>query len=274
MERSARHLERGVLDPPDGSAVGGSAGSISSLPDLPPTVSAVGPGGHHRQVVESDCTGPTRPRWSRPERIVHRWLLLRGQKRGPCVGKTKKGKGTKIMAIADRAGLPLALWIESASPHEVTLVEKTLDQMLIDEQPECLIGDKAYDSDGLGQASDGAARPRAHRTSQIQSEGARPKTVESFAATADAGRSSVSSRGSSTSGASLLATSSTPTISKDSCTLRPRSSCSGIYEMRSTAPFDVCCDGACNKGQACCSNDFSDAECVDLDARACFTNQL
>jgi transposase len=53
------------------------------------------------------------------------------------------------MAIADRAGLPLALWIESASPHEVTLVEKTLDQMLIDEQPECLIGDRAYDSDKL-----------------------------------------------------------------------------------------------------------------------------
>jgi transposase len=53
------------------------------------------------------------------------------------------------MAVADRAGLPLALWIESASPHEVTLVEKTLDQMLIDEQPECLIGDRAYDSDQL-----------------------------------------------------------------------------------------------------------------------------
>jgi transposase len=31
----------------------------------------------------------------------------------------------------------------------VTLVEKTLDQMLIDEQPACLIGDKAYDSDKL-----------------------------------------------------------------------------------------------------------------------------
>jgi transposase len=53
------------------------------------------------------------------------------------------------MAVADRAGLPLALWIESASPHEVTLVEKTLDQMLINEQPDCLIGDKAYDSDKL-----------------------------------------------------------------------------------------------------------------------------
>lgn len=37
------------------------------------------------------------------------------------MGKTKRGKGTKLMAIADRAGLPLALHIESATPHEVTL---------------------------------------------------------------------------------------------------------------------------------------------------------
>lgn len=53
------------------------------------------------------------------------------------------------MAIADRSGLPLAVWIASASPHEVTLVEQTLDQGLLDEEPERLIGDKAYDSDGL-----------------------------------------------------------------------------------------------------------------------------
>jgi transposase len=55
------------------------------------------------------------------------------------------------MAVADRSGLPLALWIESATPHEVTLVEKTLDQMLLDEQPQRLIGDKAYDSDKLDE---------------------------------------------------------------------------------------------------------------------------
>ena len=53
------------------------------------------------------------------------------------------------MAIADRSGLPLAAWIESASPHEVKLVEATLNAMFIDEDPERLIGDKAYDSDKL-----------------------------------------------------------------------------------------------------------------------------
>jgi transposase len=53
------------------------------------------------------------------------------------------------MAVADRSGLPIAVCIESASPHEVTLVERTLDSSFLEERPERLIGDKAYDSDPL-----------------------------------------------------------------------------------------------------------------------------
>ena len=67
------------------------------------------------------------------------------------MGKTKRGKGTKIMAIADRSGLPVALCIASASPHEVTLVEDVLDARFIEEAPVRLIGDRAYDSDPLDQ---------------------------------------------------------------------------------------------------------------------------
>jgi hypothetical protein len=48
-------------------------------------------------------------------------------KRGLAVGKTKRGKGNKIMAIADAAGFPVAAHVESASPHEVKLVEATID---------------------------------------------------------------------------------------------------------------------------------------------------
>jgi transposase len=68
------------------------------------------------------------------------------------VGKTKRGKGTKIMGIADGHGLPLALRTESASPAEVKLVEKTLEERIVADVPERLIGDKAYDSDGLDQS--------------------------------------------------------------------------------------------------------------------------
>ena len=65
------------------------------------------------------------------------------------MGKTKRGKGSKLMAVADGAGLPLAVYTTSASPHEVTLVHETLEQGLTREQPRRLIGDRAYDSDTL-----------------------------------------------------------------------------------------------------------------------------
>jgi transposase len=65
------------------------------------------------------------------------------------VGKTKRGKGTKLMALADASGLPLCVCAASASPHEVTLVEETRDGRFVFEKPERLIGDRAYDSDPL-----------------------------------------------------------------------------------------------------------------------------
>jgi transposase len=53
------------------------------------------------------------------------------------------------MAVADGDGLPLAVYTESASPHEVRLVRKTLAERFTDDAPARLIGDKAYDSDPL-----------------------------------------------------------------------------------------------------------------------------
>ena len=68
------------------------------------------------------------------------------------MGKTKRGKGTKVMAVADRAGLPVALHTTSATPHEVTLVQATLEARFVQALPQRLIGDRAYDSDGLDAA--------------------------------------------------------------------------------------------------------------------------
>ena len=53
------------------------------------------------------------------------------------------------MAITDGHGLPLAAIVAGASPHEVTLVDKTLDAAWTESLPDRLIGDKAYDSDPL-----------------------------------------------------------------------------------------------------------------------------
>lgn len=56
------------------------------------------------------------------------------------------------MAVADRAGLPLAVHVTSASPAEVTLIDAVLAKCVVPAPPQRLIGDKAYDSDGLDAA--------------------------------------------------------------------------------------------------------------------------
>ena len=49
------------------------------------------------------------------------------------------------------AFLSLAVHAASASPHEVSLVEQTLEARFVEDKPKRLIGDKAYDSDGLNE---------------------------------------------------------------------------------------------------------------------------
>ena len=75
--------------------------------------------------------GLTRPRQTRSERSVHRRQLQFGEKRGSSVGPTKRGKGSKIVAIADRHGLPVAVHVASARPNEAILVEATLEQRFL-----------------------------------------------------------------------------------------------------------------------------------------------
>ncbi len=62
---------------------------------------------------------------------------------GPGVGLTKVGKGVKIMAIADRSGLPLSVSVHAANHHETKLAQLSLDLCLCGE-PANLIGDKAW----------------------------------------------------------------------------------------------------------------------------------
>ena len=53
------------------------------------------------------------------------------------------------MGLTDAFGLPISISATNASPHEVTLVDQTLDSCFTQELPEHLVGDKAYDSDPL-----------------------------------------------------------------------------------------------------------------------------
>jgi len=49
------------------------------------------------------------------------------------VGLTRRGKGSKILAISDGHGLPVAVHVASASPHETKLVEDALAQRFVED---------------------------------------------------------------------------------------------------------------------------------------------
>ena len=89
------------------------------------------------------------PRATRPRRVICRRNVFVSKKRGEKVGKTKRGKGTKIMVLTDGRGLPLGIDTASASPHEVTLIEPLLKKRVIRRKPQRLIYDAAADSDPL-----------------------------------------------------------------------------------------------------------------------------
>lgn len=90
--------------------------------------------------------------------MLRRRQLRPGENGGPAVGKTKRGKGTKWIVVVDGAGTPLGAHLESASPHEVTLLERTLATIAVPrahtpgrprQRPDRLIADRAYDSNPL-----------------------------------------------------------------------------------------------------------------------------
>ena len=87
---------------------------------------------------------------------------------GDAIGKTRRGKGVKILAIVDRHGLPLSVSTHAANHHEVTLVQLSFDFYMIEAKPENLIGDKAYDSDPLDQElkKDGVELIAPHRSNR------------------------------------------------------------------------------------------------------------
>src|SRR5262249_27116891 len=141
--------QRHSVDPAHRGAVGRSAGAVPAVSDLPPPLPTLGPRWHPR--ADPGGAGP-RPPGAWPVGSVgmlHRWHLHRRQERGGCVGATKRGKGTKLLAMADRFGLPLAACAASATPHESRLVAARLDSLFVADLPRRLIGDRAYDADPL-----------------------------------------------------------------------------------------------------------------------------
>ena len=175
VEAGTGRTQRHSLDTAHRRTLEGYAPPIPTIPNLPSALPTVGSGGGHGPNSCGLGRRPQRARRPGPQRMFYRRHLRGCQKRGAGVGKTKRGKGTKVMAVADRAGFPLAVCVTSASPHEVTLVETTLDHCFVDDLPQKLIGDRAYDSDPLdiSLATQGVEMIAPHRRSRKK-----PKTQD------------------------------------------------------------------------------------------------
>lgn len=107
-----------------------------------------------QDVAEDPGWSATPPRNTRRHRGcggIHRRDLRSGEKRGDLIGRCRAGNATKVMAIADRNGLPLALYLESGSRYDSVLTERTLDAAFVAKLPPRLIGDRAWDSGALQQ---------------------------------------------------------------------------------------------------------------------------
>ena len=135
------------MDLPYWCSLEGYARPLSTLPDLPPPLSGMGKTWHLGNNLTSVSAGSEKKRENRFIRNLPGWQLFSGQKGGSGVGKTKRGKGSKIMAIADRNGLPVAICTHEANTHEVKLIEKTLSGRFVRGRLKRIVADKAYDSD-------------------------------------------------------------------------------------------------------------------------------
>ena len=145
----ASGAERRLLGATHRRSLARFASSVSSLPDLSSPFPAVAALRAAHAVAAEVGRRLARSREAGFERIVHRRQFQFGEKRGSAIGPTRRGKGSKIMAISDGHGLPLAVHVASASPHETRLVEPTIERRFLREVPQRLIGDRAYDSDPL-----------------------------------------------------------------------------------------------------------------------------
>lgn len=73
---------------------------------------------------------------------------------GRKIGKTKIGKGSQVLGIVEnKKGLPIAIQVENANPHEILFAQRTVESIRIPRRqgapitkPKILVADKGYTS--------------------------------------------------------------------------------------------------------------------------------
>ena len=130
------------------------------------------------------------------------------------MGKTKKGKGTKVMLLTDGQGIPISAFTTSAQDAEVNTIETLIDVRVTKKRPRRLLYDKAVDADWLRDALErrGIEQITPHATVD---EKLLARMAVRFVDIAIAGKLNAPSVGCNISEDSLYATNDTPICSKD-----------------------------------------------------------
>ena len=143
LARYASRAERCSLGFAHRCSLARSARPLCTLLNLPSTLSAVAARWYADPTLACAGRRPASARQTGSVGDLQRRQLQFGEKRGAAVGPTRRGKGSKIMAIADRHGLPIACCVTSAWPHETKLVQATVAQRFTRANPKRIIGDRA-----------------------------------------------------------------------------------------------------------------------------------
>jgi transposase len=109
-----------------------------------------------------------RRRYARRARKLHRRDVCGCQGRRRCGGAHETWQRGEDPGDCRCHGLPLSVSTHAANHHEVTLVQLSFDFYMLEAKPEHLIGDRAYDSDGLDEdlMQDGVNMIAPHRSTR------------------------------------------------------------------------------------------------------------
>lgn len=151
--------QRHPLGAPHGGALEGPPTPVWERLHLPPSTTRVAGPGRLGADLEGLPGGVGCPRAAGLEPGVLGRELCPGQKRGPGVGYSRKGKGSTLHLLTDGSGIPLAFLVTAANVSEQKVALAVVDRVRVPQvrgrprqRPATLAADKGYDSVGFRRA--------------------------------------------------------------------------------------------------------------------------
>src|SRR3954471_11138661 len=147
--RSAR-AQRHLLAAAHRRAVGRHSGALRALHDLRESLQPLAAGGRLGSAFGGGIKGLRRrhpdDRFLQRPRASTRLQHPKKDDRSRCMGRSRGGLTTKIHALVDACGLPIALKLTEGQAHDGRSAVDMLDSI---SEGQILLADRAYDSDAL-----------------------------------------------------------------------------------------------------------------------------